>query len=98
MQKNNMEECIATGLYPLRVASISRSVLEADSCFAKISSDRTFDEDRTSIAVSSSRMFPYKAIGGTVSTLRFSPCRAQKNCLSNVTKQQVVDELKVFKL
>lgn len=58
MQKKRMDEWTATGLYPLRVASISFSVAEAISCLAEISSERTFEEDRIWIAVSSSRMFP----------------------------------------
>ena len=45
----------------MRVASISRSVAVAVSCFAEISSDKTFDDDSMSMAVSSSRMFPYKS-------------------------------------
>ena len=31
MQKNKMEECVATGLYPFRVSSISFSVAVAIS-------------------------------------------------------------------
>lgn len=32
IQKNRMEECVATGLYPFRVSSISFSVAVAISC------------------------------------------------------------------
>jgi len=58
MQKKRIDECVATGLYRSLVVSISRSVAAAISCFAEISSERTFDEDRTFMAVSSSKIFP----------------------------------------
>jgi len=58
IQKNKMEECTATGLYPFLVSSIMISVDAAISCLAEISSDKTFEEDKTLMAVSSSRMLP----------------------------------------
>ncbi len=62
MQKNKMEEWTATGLYPLRVSSISVSVAVAIFCFAAISSDNVFDDDRILMADSSSRMLPYNEV------------------------------------
>ena len=50
--------CLATGRYPLRTSSIRASVSMAVSCFSDISSDSTLEEDRISMAVSSSRIFP----------------------------------------
>jgi hypothetical protein len=60
MQKNRTDECIATGLYKFLVKSISFSVAAAICCLAEISSERTFEDDRILIAVSSSNMFPWK--------------------------------------
>ena len=57
-QKNITVEWTATGLYPILVSSITFSVSLATCCFAVISSESTFDDDRISMAVSSSRMFP----------------------------------------
>lgn len=59
MQKKRIDEWKAIGLYPFLVPSISASVSEAISCLAEISSDKTFEEERTSIALSSSNMLPY---------------------------------------
>ena len=58
MQKKRIDECIATGLYRSLVLSISCSVAAAISCLAEISSERTLDDDKTLMAVSSSRIFP----------------------------------------
>ena len=49
-----------TGLYPLRVSSISASVAEAIFCFSEISSDSTLLDDKISMADSSSKMLPWK--------------------------------------
>jgi len=59
IQKNKMDECTATGLYPFLVSSIIISVCEAISCLAAISWERDFEEDRILMAVSSSRMLPW---------------------------------------
>ena len=42
-QKNRMEECFATGLYPALAKSIFTSVSSAIFCFSEISSDSTLD-------------------------------------------------------
>ena len=62
MQKKRMEEWTATGLYPFLTSSISNSVAAAISCFLEISSESTLDEDKTLMAVSSSKMLPWKII------------------------------------
>ena len=49
-----------TGLYPFLTSSICDSVTAATSCFLVISSDNSLLDDKTSIAVSSSKMLPYK--------------------------------------
>lgn len=56
--KNKDATCTATGIYPFRASSIRASVLTATFCFSAISTERTFDEEMISIAVSSSNIFP----------------------------------------
>lgn len=46
------------GVYSNLATSIDFSVSSATACFATISLERLFDELRTLIAVSSSRIFP----------------------------------------
>ena len=46
IQKNRIDECSATGKYPIRVDSISFWVSSAISCLADISSDNVLDEDK----------------------------------------------------
>ena len=59
IQKNRIEACVATGRYPFLVWSISNSVAAATSCLAEISAASFLEDDRTLIAVSSSRIFPW---------------------------------------
>lgn len=47
-----------TGLYPFLTSSMAASVFVATSCFSEISSDKILLDDRISMAVSSSKMFP----------------------------------------
>jgi hypothetical protein len=46
MQKKRVEECWETGLYRFRVSSIFFSVTAATACFARISSESSFEEER----------------------------------------------------
>ena len=66
-----------TGLYPLRVSSISASVAEAIFCFSEISSDSTLLDDKISMADSSSKMLPWKQ-----NSLVTSTCILYKNMLN----------------
>ena len=50
---------VHTGVYPDLTSSISASVTEAIFCFSEISSDNTLEDDKISMADSSSRMLPW---------------------------------------
>jgi hypothetical protein len=56
MEKNKMVEWTAMGVYPIHALSILISVSSVMACFSEISLDKTLDDDRTLMAVSSSRM------------------------------------------
>ena len=67
MVKNRILPCLATGLYPDRVSSISFSVRDVISCLREISSESILELDKILMAASSSKIFPCKV--GTVAVI-----------------------------
>ena len=67
MVKNRILPCLATGLYPDRVSSISFSVRDVISCLREISSESILELDKILMAASSSKIFPCNV--GTVAVI-----------------------------